>query len=340
MATYNGAPFLTEQLESIANQTFSPVELIICDDASTDDTAVIARAFAQRSGFPVRVHINGKRLGYTRNFRKAASLCTGELIAFCDQDDRWIPERLEACAPLFDDPKLQLLYHNAWLVDRECRRFGLLYDAEREGSALNLRPMGPWNHSFGLVQIFRSRLRQYDELWDKSINHIADPIGILAHDQWYFFLAEAIGKVHFLDQPLVEYRQHETNLFGAATMRPAVENRLLKRLAHDGSQDIRLVNAALARCSILRELAFQLPKDSSRLLLIADKYEVLADRLYRRFNAYSADRFLARMFALVQSWRKGDYSEWPWGFHRWSVLRDLWSGVICSKTSETMQGTK
>src|SRR5438270_11298194 len=131
MATFNGARFLAEQLESIANQSVAPVELIICDDQSGDETQQIVQAFAERAEFPVHIHVNQYRLGYARNFRKAASLCSGELIAFCDQDDWWLPERLEVCALRFDDAGLQLLYHNAWLVDEARGRLRLLYDAER-----------------------------------------------------------------------------------------------------------------------------------------------------------------------------------------------------------------
>lgn len=327
MATFNGGAFLGEQLESIANQSVTPFELVICDDGSTDQTQKIAEAFAKHSEFPVRVHVNESRLGYVRNFRKAASLCSGELIAFCDQDDWWLPDRLEACLARFEDPELQLLYHNAWLVDERRNRFGLLYDAEREQAALDLKPLGPWNHSCGLVQILRSGLRRFDALWDESLNHIHDPMDIMSHDHWYFFLASALGRVEFLDRPLLEYRQHGSNTVGAVWARPVVENRLLKRLAHYGSQDLRLSKAAEARGSILRQMAAQLPEKALRLTCIADHYAILAERSYRRFRTYSAPGLGMRLSALISSWRKGDYSEWPWGFNRWSVLRDLWTGV-------------
>ena len=333
MATFNGAVFLAEQLESIGSQSVAPIELIICDDQSTDETQHIAQAFAERSEFPVHIHVNQSRLGYARNFRRAASLCSGELIAFCDQDDWWLPERLEVCTARFEDPQVQLLYHNAWLVDQARRRFGLLYDAKREQCALNLKPVGPWNHSFGLVQIFRSSLRKFDELWNQSVNHVWGLMDILSHDQWYFFLAEGIGRAEFLDRPLVEYRQHGSNLFGAQWVRPAVENRLLRRLAHDGSQDLRLAKAAEARRSILSQMASRMPEKASRLACIAEHYEILSKRSFRRFRTYSAPKISIRLRALITSWREGDYSEWPWGFNRWSVFRDLWSGVVLAKTA-------
>src|SRR4029079_17285220 len=90
----NGARFLPEQLRSIAAQTRPPDELIVCDDRSTDETAQVIEAFAATAPFPVRLVRNEERLGSTRNFERAVSLCDGSLIALADQDDSWHPEKL------------------------------------------------------------------------------------------------------------------------------------------------------------------------------------------------------------------------------------------------------
>lgn len=332
MATYNGARFLYEQLASIANQTVYPAELIICDDGSHDETISIASKFADEAPFPVQVHRNPRNLGFARNFREAASRCRGDLIAFSDQDDWWCPDRLEKCLPSFEDPDVLLIYHNAWLVDADRFRFGTLYEAAVEQQALRLHPVGPWNHSYGLVQIFRSSLRIYDDLWDWSLNHMADPQDILSHDQWYFFLAEALGRVKFLDDRLLEYRQHERNDVGAKQMKPAIQSRLFARVEHYGCQDLRISKAATARASILREIASRTPDSGTRLRVIAACYEHLAERSGRRYHVYSRERIRDRLACLVHSWRKNDYSEWPWGFDRRSVYRDLLMGVLFGLT--------
>lgn len=331
MATYNGAQFLGEQLDSIAAQTVLPAELVISDDASTDETLEIARGFAERAPFPVHVHSNERQLGYVRNFREAASHCRSDLIAFCDQDDWWLPQRLERCIAHFADPELQLLYHNAWVVDESRRRTGHLYDVEVERRALSLEPLGPWNFSFGLVQMFRGELRQFDDLWDQSVNHTWTADEILPHDLWYFFLAQALGRVDFLDEKLLEYRQHESNAFGATTVRPMVETRLLARVEHWGRQDLRFAKAAESRAHILREIAARSTDRAPRLLDIAARYALLGKRNRRRFRTYSADSAAARLASLARSWARGDYRDWPWGFDRRSVIRDLWSGVLLGK---------
>ena len=78
MATYNGAGFIEEQLQSIAEQTVLPLEIVLCDDGSTDATIEIAQRFAERAPFAVHIHRNPQNIGYIRNFRRAASLCRGE----------------------------------------------------------------------------------------------------------------------------------------------------------------------------------------------------------------------------------------------------------------------
>ncbi len=326
MATYNGGRFLKEQLDSIASQSVLPLEVVISDDCSTDDTLEVAEQFSKAAPFAVRIHRNSSTVGYTRNFRTAVSLCSGELIAFCDQDDWWCPNRLEICLPHFGDPDLQLLYHNALVVDELRRKVGELYKAETENHALSLKPIGPWNYCNGLVQIFRAELRQYDDLWDKSVSHVT--ARELSHDRWYFFLAQVLGRVEFLDRILIEYRQHGSNTFGAARTRAAVQTRFFSRVSHHGGQDIRSALAADSRARILRMLEERAPGRSSDLLGIAHRYEVLAERNRRRYHAYCGAHFGWRLRSLVRSWTDGDYSGWPWGFDKRSVIRDLWAGVV------------
>ena len=82
LCTYNGERFLQIQLDSLAAQTILPGELLICDDASTDDTLQILDNFSKTSPFPVRIFSNKINLGYVKNFEQAISLCTNEII-FC-----------------------------------------------------------------------------------------------------------------------------------------------------------------------------------------------------------------------------------------------------------------
>lgn len=88
MCTYNGEKYLREQLESIARQTLLPNELVVCDDCSSDETVEIIQDFSRNAPFSVRLMINENNLGFAKNFEKAITLCSGEIIVLSDQDDK------------------------------------------------------------------------------------------------------------------------------------------------------------------------------------------------------------------------------------------------------------
>lgn len=118
MTTYNGAKYLQEQLMSFAGQTRLPDELVVCDDASTDASAAILESFAATSPFQVKVVRNGENLGFTKNFEKALSLCSGDLIFLSDQDDVWESKKLAAIETTFtNSPLLNVVINDAIYTD-------------------------------------------------------------------------------------------------------------------------------------------------------------------------------------------------------------------------------
>ena len=114
MATYNGAKFIREQLDSILAQTITDWELIVCDDVSTDSTIAILEEYAKKDG-RIQIHKNKVNLGFKRNFEKAISLCSGDYIALCDQDDIWYPKHLEILLNQIGDYSLSI--GNSDIVD-------------------------------------------------------------------------------------------------------------------------------------------------------------------------------------------------------------------------------
>lgn len=101
MATYNGSEYLRQQLDSLLNQTVSFEELIICDDCSNDKTIEILNEYASKDA-RIKIIVNEYNLGFNYNFQKALSLCSGDYIAICDQDDIWLPRHLEVLSKLLD----------------------------------------------------------------------------------------------------------------------------------------------------------------------------------------------------------------------------------------------
>src|SRR5689334_3161726 len=125
MCTYNGVRFLDDQLNSLASQERKPDELVVCDDCSTDTTIATLREFAVRAPFPVHIHQNTARLGSTKNFERAISLCQGDIIALCDQDDIWDEQKLRLTEERFlRSPSLGLVFTDAELVDEAANSLG------------------------------------------------------------------------------------------------------------------------------------------------------------------------------------------------------------------------
>lgn len=211
MATYNGARYLPEQLNSLAEQTLPPAELVVCDDRSTDDTRAIVESFAANASFPVHFQENLHRLHFADNFLKAASLCTSEYIAFCDQDDVWLPDKLEQIAAAFNRTGVSLVAHNASMFTDADRNVGhLKFIGEGVLTSDNLFP---WNFFFGFTCTFRRDLLDLSPAEHRPIDLI-DPRRRMAHDRWITFLASTRGAVVCLPEELTRYRQHDSNESG------------------------------------------------------------------------------------------------------------------------------
>lgn len=214
LCTYNGAAFLPAQLESYAAQTRPPDELVVCDDGSSDGTVGIAKAFGAEAGFAVRVVRNEENLGFAKNFEKAVSLCTGDLIALSDQDDVWLPEKLGRLeAALEAHPLAGAVCSDAEVVDRDLKPLDLslmesivLKPEEREliahGEALSV--LLKRNFAMGAATMFRSSLR--DDV-------LPVPAG-WSHDWWIALVISLRSQVRLIDEPLLLYRQHDANAVG------------------------------------------------------------------------------------------------------------------------------
>lgn len=103
IATYNGEKFLREQLDSVLAQTLMPDEIIVSDDGSTDVTWAIMEEYQKRYPKLFRLYRNEKGLGPHENFKHAFQHVTCDLVAPCDQDDIWMPEKLERCVAALDE---------------------------------------------------------------------------------------------------------------------------------------------------------------------------------------------------------------------------------------------
>jgi glycosyltransferase involved in cell wall biosynthesis len=311
LATCNGGRFLAQQLTDLADQSMLPSELVVCDDESSDETRSILEEFASRAPFPVHVHCNGRRLGYRENFIKCAGLCTSDLIAFCDQDDRWHPDKLQSLRGYFVDSEVLLVYHNARVVTEDGRSVAALFPSHQEIRRVPLSG-APWAFSPGFTQMFRRSLLEFDELWKSSKDENADGERI-AHDRWYFFLASILGSIVYSPLSLVDYRQHGRNAHGWTEFAPRLPERILKRVDGAAISAERFRVAAESRAAILEKIARKLSgAGKTRALDGARMYAALAERWLLRSALYEANTAAERMRAFRSLMRSGAYGAGQW----------------------------
>ena len=323
MATYNGARFLREQLDSIAGQTVLPAELVVCDDASADDTVAVVERFQSVAPFPVRVHRNASRLGYRANFMRAMSLCTGDVIALCDQDDVWDAHKIEAALPPLDEPDTLLSFHEAWIIDEAGRRKDLasIYTVPAVNPPLSLYPL---RNPFGFSLLFRRELLSYSDLWDRSVDNL-ESASRMAHDQWIFFLASTLGTVAFVDQPLAGYRQHGANTYGFARPDRTMLAEMRYWIDTASLEYASFSRAGRARADVLASMLDRLdgPARANATLAI-EGYRLLATHCALRSAAYGSKGVPARLRGWGRMVRGGAYGKRArWAFGRRTALKEL-----------------
>ena len=204
MCTYNGALYLKEQLDSIMNQTYPAWEVIIFDDCSTDDTSAIIQSFAQR--YPsIKFRENTHRMGVQANFAAVISEAKGDYIACCDQDDVWMPFKLERLLEVVGNNKDVLVCSDAYLIDNKGQVMSNSFFKEY-GFKTNLS-LGEYilkdNNVTGCTMMFASSLKE--KLYPF-------PMHYYYHDRWLGIVASVYGKIIFCEDKLIGYRQHETNV--------------------------------------------------------------------------------------------------------------------------------
>jgi hypothetical protein len=202
-----------------------------------------------------------------------------------------------------------------------------LHERAVEQADLATQPLPPFKTVNGLLQVFRSQLRRHDHLWESSFDEIEGK-SILAHDQWYLFLALMLGKVVLVDEELLDYRQHAGNTFGVKVTQTLTE-RIANKLSHYGDQDRWAALSALRRAHVAEAIAEHGEVD---LTAVATFYRQLSQRLERRAATYSAARGVDRAWSLARSVLRGDYARNR--FKRGSVLRDLYAGVLLNRQTD------
>lgn len=310
LCTCNGERYLPAQLESLLAGTRLPDELVVCEDASDDNSLALLEDFAARAPFPVRIQRNPSRLGVGANFEQVIRLCRSDVILLCDQDDVWFPTKLERFAAVFADlPEVGWVFCDAEVVDARLDPLGYTLwgrvgfnRSERsraaEGSALTVL----LKHYVvaGAAMAFRADLKP-----------CLLPIpSDWPYDAWMAVVLAGVSRCVLIDQPLQRYRQHDANLVGGRGKSLARQIRDAMRVERG-----RYYEEELARW---RELASRLEAVQAPA---AAREAVCAKLAHLERRATLPRGRLLRLPGVAAEWASGGYRRYArnWG----SVALDL-----------------
>ena len=204
MAAYHGERYIGEQIRSILSELRPGDELLVSDDAPGGETERIVRAIAQTDA---RVqYLCGEGKGVVRNFEHVLSAATGDVLFLSDQDDVWLPGKVEAVLREIGNGAC-LVVHDARITDESLQVTAPSFFAlrgSRPGFLHNFLRNGYMGCCMALTRPVLARALPF-------------PPDLPMHDQWLGLTAERCGRVCFLRQPYLLYRQHGGNVTGGKT---------------------------------------------------------------------------------------------------------------------------
>lgn len=219
LATFNGSKYLQRQLDSILNQTLLPDEIIICDDKSTDQTVSVLNNYINNGNSKIKLFVNDKQLGVVENFKQAAKLAQyGNWLVFSDQDDVWITQKLlrltEEMQLIDDETSPALVYSDLTVIDENDKITATSFWEKQKikPERINLARLLYGSVVTGCTMIINYPMAE-EFLHMNGSNYL--------HDEWLAMIAYSFGKVKFLNERLVLYRQHEDNVTFSVDNKPA-----------------------------------------------------------------------------------------------------------------------
>ena len=211
LATYNGGKYLDEQLESIFEQDFHNYRILIRDDGSTDGTLDILSKWKGLNPQKIEIIEDGLgNLGPTGNFNQLMSVSTAPYICFCDQDDKWLPNKLSSQITFIQSLEEKhphtglMIFSDLIMCDDE---MNVICPSLIEKDRLNTKALGAHqllmqNVPYGCTTLINRKLLA-----------IVSPIDsrALLHDHWIAVVASLLGGLHYQDEVLIYHRIHENN---------------------------------------------------------------------------------------------------------------------------------
>lgn len=221
LATYNGARFLKEQLDSILNQTHTEFRLIISDDKSTDKTRAIIEEYAAKDS-RIEYHFQKKNLGVIKNFEFLLKRVESDYFMFSDQDDIWKENKIELSLAKLKEDDADLVYSDLEVVDRDLKT---IYKSYWKLKGLENK-VKKYNNFEALY--LNNFITGCTMLSKKKFIDLILPLPTkskyVLHDYWVSLIVSQHGVLTYVKEPLIKYRQHKDNKIGSRKRSDEITN--------------------------------------------------------------------------------------------------------------------
>lgn len=307
LCTYNGERFIAQQIESILAQSMPVDEIVLGDDASSDNTVQIVEELVGRTNIDLMVRRHNPGLGVRGNFADAISATTGDVIILCDQDDVWHRDKVEKLVEALGDK--ELVHSDARLVDAEGNPKGSALLEELNVSAWEKRNLVDGDALAVLLKrnLVTGATAAVKGEFARSIMPVPDG---WIHDEWLAFIAAFDRQLVLLPEALTDYRQHENNQIGAKKEPLSVQ--IKRKISADSDDDARRLTRALSASHFV---------NTTQRGTVEQRHRLEEAVKHQQARSLMPKGHFSRIPALMSEASKGNYSKYSRGI--WAFGRDL-----------------
>ncbi len=279
LATYNGEKYLKEQIDSLLNQTYNNIQIIISDDCSTDKTREILKEYEKNEN--IKIFYQEENLGYVKNFEFLLKQVENNLYMLCDQDDVWKKEKIEKTVEKLEKENLDLVFGDLEVVDEKLNTIHKSYNKYMHME----NKIKKYINDYKLQYLYNCMTGCTILSKKKFLTKIL-PLPInskyMIHDYWIGLIVSLNGKIGYLETPYILYRQHGKNQVG--TKKASKTCKKIEEI-RDFSIDIRI---GVFDTYILREDIFdeRLKKQNKEALEYFKMLKTKKNCNFRKWNIF------------------------------------------------------